>query len=345
MEYSQEKIRTHAQAFFERVRQASSVKELDAIRTSYLGRSNSIIADLTAELKSMPLEKKRLFGPELQHFKTAVEEALTQKQRDLESLADAALVAQKALFDVTAYKTGTLRGSLHPTTHTVERIEDIFISMGFEIMDGPEVETEECNFDALNTPENHPARDFQDTFWLPQPHLLLRTQTSPVQIRGMRQRQPPLAIASTGRAYRHEATDASHDFVFMQCEGIVVDKKISLAHLLATMKQFLQAFFEKDQLDIRVRPNFFPFVEPGFEVDMTCPFCTDGCSVCKKSRWIEICGAGLVHPQVLRAGGINPEEYSGFAFGFGVTRLVMLRYGISDIRLLHSGKVDFLKQF
>lgn len=344
MEYAQERIRAHAQNFFAHVARASNVKELDTIRSMYFGRTG-IFAGLTTELKELSLEEKRLFGPELQRFKSAAEEALVNRMNALNAEADAARIAQKALFDVTAYKPGMLRGSLHPNTQTIERIEDILISMGFEIIDGPEVETEECNFDALNIPEQHPARDLQDTFWLPQPHLLLRTHTSPVQVRGMRQRQPPLALASTGRTYRHEATDASHDFVFMQCEGIVVDKKISLAHLLATMKQFLQAFFEKDQLDIRVRPNFFPFVEPGIEIDMTCPFCTDGCSVCKKSRWIEICGAGLVHPHVLRAGGINPEEYSGFAFGFGLTRLVMLRYGISDIRLLHSGKIDFLKQF
>ncbi len=344
MEYSQEKIRTHAQDFFALVARAGTVKELETIRTTYLGRSG-IIAGLTAELKGLSLEAKRLFGPELQHFKAAAEDAITMKLRDLEALAHADAIAQKALFDVTAYKPGMLRGSLHPATHTIERIEDILISMGFEILDGPEAETEECNFDALNIPENHPARDFQDTFWLPHPHILLRTHTSSVQIRGMRQRQPPFSIAATGRTYRNEATDASHDFVFMQCEGIVVDRKISIAHLLATMKQFLQALFEKDQLDIRVRPNYFPFVEPGFEMDITCPFCATGCSVCKQSRWIEIVGAGLVHPHVLRAGGINPDEYSGFAFGFGLTRLIMLRYGISDIRLLHSGKVDFLKQF
>lgn len=344
MEYSQERVRAHAQDFFARVARAGTIQELDSIRATYLGR-NGLLAGLTAELKTLSLDEKRLLGPELQHFKTAAEETISQKQRDLEAQAVAAAVAQKALFDVTAYKPGALRGSLHPITQTIERIEDILLSMGFEIIDGPEVETEECNFDALNIPENHPARDFQDTFWLPHPHMLLRTHTSSVQVRGMRQRQPPLAIASTGRTYRHEATDASHDFVFMQCEGILVDKKISLAHLLATMKQFLQLLFEKDQLDIRVRPNYFPFVEPGIEIDMTCPFCTDGCSVCKKSRWIEICGAGLVHPHVLRAGGINPDEYSGFAFGFGLTRLVMLHYGISDIRLLHSAKVDFLKQF
>lgn len=344
MEYSQEKIKHHAHEFTTRLEQASNAAEVEAVRVAYLGRSG-IITELTATLKNLSLEEKRLFGPELNHFKKCAEEAMTEKLTSIINASRAAQEARRALFDVTAYEPGVERGSLHPATLVTERVEDILISMGFEVIEGPEVETEECNFEALNIPENHPARDFQDTFWLPYPHRLLRTHTSSVQIRGMRQRQPPLAIASIGRTYRNEATDASHDFVFMQCEGIVVDKKISLAHLLATLKHFLQELFEKEQLALRVRPNYFPFVEPGVEVDMTCPFCEEGCSVCKKTRWIEICGAGLVHPHVLKAGGVNPEEYSGFAFGFGLTRLIMLKYGIDDIRLLHSGKVDFLKQF
>ncbi|MCL5436679.1 MAG: phenylalanine--tRNA ligase subunit alpha [Candidatus Dependentiae bacterium] len=344
MEYSQEQIRAHAQALRERVSHAGDMKELEELRTGYLGRSG-VIAQLTAELKTMSLDQKRLFAPEIQHFRAEAEGLINAKIEGLRAEAERAQRERSALFDVTAYRPGQPVGSLHPATQTIEQIENILIAMGFEIVEGPEVEDEECNFEALNVPANHPARDLQDTFWLPHPHMLLRTHTSSVQIRGMRQRQPPLALAATGRTYRHEATDASHDFVFMQCEGLVVDRKISMANLLATMKQFLQALFEKDQLDIRVRPNYFPFVEPGIEIDMTCPFCAAGCSVCKQTRLIEICGAGLVHPHVLRAGGINPDEYSGFAFGFGLTRLVMLRYGIQDVRLLHSGKIEFLKQF
>ena len=173
----------------------------------------------------------------------------------------------------------------------------------------------------------------------------MRTHTSSVEIHTMLKRKPPFAIACAGRAYRNEATDASHDFMFMQLEGLLVDKNVSLAHLLATVQTFLQNLFEKKELAIKVLPSYYPFVEPGLDVDMTCPFCLQGCSVCKKTRWIEIAGAGLTHPNVLKACNIDPQEYSGFAFGLGLTRLVMLKYGISDIRLLHSNKIEFLKQF
>ncbi len=219
------------------------------------------------------------------------------------------------------------------------------MSMGFEIADGPEIETEYINFEALNIPADHPARDMQDTFWLDVPGMLLRTHTSSVQIHTMHKRTTPIAAVSLGRCYRNEATDATHDYVFMQCEGIFIDKNVSMAHLLGTMKAWLQAFFENKTIDIRIRPSFFPFVEPGVEVDCTCPFCTNGCSICKKTGWIELGGAGLIHPHVLKAGNIDPEIYSGFAFGFGLTRLVMLMYGIRDIRLLHEGSLEFLKQF
>ena len=217
--------------------------------------------------------------------------------------------------------------------------------MGYKIAEGPELETEFYNFTALNIPEYHPARDIQDTFWLKIPGMLMRTQTSSVQIHEMAKKDLPIAILASGRCYRNEATDASHDFVFMQVEGLLIDKKISLANLLATLKTCLRAIFDKDDLEIRVRPGYFPFVEPGLEIDVLCPFCKSGCSVCKKTKWIEIVGAGLVHPNVLKHGGLDPKEYTGFAFGFGLTRLVMLKYGINDIRLLNSGKLEFLQQF
>ena len=217
--------------------------------------------------------------------------------------------------------------------------------MGYEILDGPEVETDFYNFQALNIPADHPARDMQDTFWLTLPGFLMRTHTSSVEIHTMVNRKPPLAIVVPGRAYRNEATDASHDFMFMQLEGLFVDKNVSLAHLFATVQTFLQNLFEKKDLTIKVRPSYYPFVEPGVDIIMSCPFCPQGCSVCKRTRWIEIAGAGLTHPAVLEACKINPNEYSGFAFGFGLTRLVMLKYGITDIRLLHSNKIEFLKQF
>ena len=217
--------------------------------------------------------------------------------------------------------------------------------MGYEIINGPEIDTDFFNFETLNIPKDHPARDMHDTFWLDIPNMVMRTHTSSVQAHAMLEKKPPLAVATPGRCYRSEATDASHDYMFMQCEILFIDKNVSLSNLFATAKVFLQNLFGKNDLKIRVRPAYFPFVEPGVEMDITCPFCKTGCSVCKKTCWIEIGGAGLIHPNVLKSCNINPEEYSGFAFGFGLTRLVMLKYGINDIRLLHSTKLEFLKQF
>lgn len=342
--YTNNKIKTIAEQFFTKLHACTDKKSIELLSIEFLGR-NSIIAKLMEDLKNLPLEEKKVLGPELNQFKKDLQAALLEKESLILQKEHAAHAERLKLFDVTAYTPGEMYGSLHPTTHVIEEIEDVLMSMGFEILDGPEVETENFNFEALNIPKNHPARDMQDTFWLTLPQLLLRTQTSSVQIHAMHSRQPPFAIASSGRTYRHEATDACHDFVFMQCEGLLIDKKVSLSHLFATTKLFLQGIFKKEQIDIRIRPSFFPFVEPGIEIDMSCPFCAKGCSVCKKSNFIEICGAGMVHPNVLRAGGINPDEYSGFAFGFGLTRLIMMKYGINDIRYLHSNKLEFLKQF
>lgn len=342
--YSDEQLSNIARRYFAELESAKTLQELEAIRVTYLGRSG-LLATLMADLKKLSIEDKRRLGPEYNTFKEQAQAACDEKIRFFTEAQQTEQLQKRALFDVTAYRPGTLFGSLHPHTHVIEELEDVLTSMGFEVLEGPEVETEEVNFEALNIPHDHPARDMQDTFWLTSPHTLLRTHTSTVQIRGMRSGQPPLAIASLGRAYRNEATDASHDVVFMQFEGLLIDKKVSMAHLFATMKTLLQILFKKDELAIRIRPSYFPFVEPAVEIDMQCPFCTEGCPTCKRSRWIEICGAGLIHPHVLKAGNINPAEYSGFAFGFGLTRLVMLKYGINDVRLLHSGKIEFLKQF
>jgi len=217
--------------------------------------------------------------------------------------------------------------------------------MGFELLDGPEVETDYHNFTALNIPGDHPARDMYDTFWLSSPGMLMRTHTSTVQMRAMKEKKLPLAGICTGRVFRHEAVDASHDHTFFQCEGILIDRNVTLAHLFGVIKEFLQTLFGSDELAIRTRPGFFPFVEPGVEIDMQCPFCSTGCSTCKKTRWIEVFPGGMIHPNVLKEAGIDPTEYSGFAFGFGLTRLAMLRYGIKDIRMLSNGKVKFLKNF
>ena len=296
-------------------------------------------------LKDLSLEEKRTLGPLANQVKTELEDLFNTKKRDLfnESLQEEE--NRFADFDVTAYKPGHKKGSLHPYTQLTQKIIAIFTSLGYKISDGPEIETEFYNFEALNIPSNHPARDMQDTFWLDIPGMLLRTQTSTVQIHTMQQEQPPIAIITPGRVYRQEATDASHDFMFQQLEGLVIDKNISMSDLLGTLQTWLKMVFNKNDLSLRIRPGYFPFVEPGIEVDITCPFCSSGCSTCKKTGWIEMGGAGLIHPNVLRAGGIDPEIYSGFAFGFGTTRLAMLMYGINDIRLLHNNDKEFLKQF
>lgn len=330
--------------FYADLGKAHSIEELEKIRIKFLSRQG-LLAELMQTIKDMSAEDKREFGPLLNQAKVQAEQDFNNKKQALEQAALNA--AQEALknFDVTAYKPHAVFGHLHAYTHVLEKIENIFISMGYQIVDGPELEDDRHNFEALNVPADHPARDMQDTFWLNLPGKLMRTQTSAVQIRFMEKHTPPFAISATGRCYRNEAVDASHDFVFMQTEGLFVSKDVSMANLFATLRTFLQGVFEREDLEIRVRPGYFPFVEPGVEVDMLCPFCKEGCSVCKKTRWIELGGAGLVHPNVLKACSIDPATYSGFAFGFGLTRMVMLKYGISDIRLLTSTRIDFLEQF
>ncbi len=337
-------IQRFLQEFNDALTSANSDESLEQVRVTFLGRHGQL-TQLMGLLKDLSPEEKKLYGPQLNSIKQDVTADLETKKEKLLQQKIQQEEAKKASFDVTAYKSGQYKGSLHPYTHVIQHITGIVTSMGFEIADGPEIETAAINFEALNIPESHPARDMHDTFWLDIPGMLLRTHTSTVQIHEMQQRKPPIAIIAPGRCYRHEATDASHDYMFMQCEGMVIDKNISMANLFATTQAFLQALFEKKDLTIRIRPGYFPFVEPGVEIDMSCPFCTTGCSTCKKTRWIEICGAGLIHPNVLNYCGIDPEQYSGFAFGFGLTRLVMLKYGIKDIRYLHEGKIDFLKQF
>lgn len=323
---------------------SSSLETLENARIEFLGRKGKI-ANLMPLLAALSLEDKRTAGPLLNELKAKVEELFETKKQ---FFADT-LLAQKEEafkhFDVTAYTKRPLEGSLHPYTHVHTLITEFFKSIGFQVADGPEAETEFYNFEALNIPANHPARDMQDTFWLTIPAMVMRTHTSNVQIHSMQKYNPPIALISLGRVYRNEATDASHDCMFQQFEGMFIDKNVSLANVIATMKLFLQTFLDDENLKLRVRPGFFPFVEPGIEIDASCPFCKNGCSTCKHSGWIEMVGAGLIHPHVLQAGGIDPQEFRGFAFGFGLTRLVMLKYGISDIRLLHSSSVEFLKQF
>jgi len=317
--------------------------DLEAIRITYLGRQG-ILVDLMTDLKNLSADDKKTFGPLCNVIKVEFQDLHKASLELLYKQEQEAIAAKAALFDVSISRHQEEQGSLHPYTYITQEIEDIFISMGFSVADGPELETDEHNFGALNIPADHPARAESDTFWLPDMQRLLRTHTSTVQIRTMKSQTPPIAIICPGRALRNEATDASHDFMFMQIEGLFIDKNVSVANLLAIIKEFLDKLFNKE-LKLRVRPGYFPFVEPGLEVDASCPFCADGCSTCKGTGWIELMGSGLVHPNVLSQAGIDPTIYSGFAFGSGLTRLAMLKYHITDIRLIHSGKIEFLKQF
>lgn len=333
-----------ATQFYQSLEQATSLKQLDDLRIHFLGKKG-LIPGLMQGLKDLSVDEKRSSGPALNSLKAEIEQALDKAKNDMIATQAHAAIAKQKNFDVTAYKPRACQGSLHPYSRIVEQIEDIFLSMGYQVLDGPELETDFYNFTGLNIPQDHPARDMYDTFWTNLPGYLMRTHTSPVQVRSMQEFGAPIAAIVPGRTYRHEAVDASHDFMFMQCEGFFIDKNVNLSHLFATAQFFLKALFKKDVLDIRIRPGFFPFVEPGIEIDMRCPFCAEGCSVCKKTTWMEVFPGGLIHPNVLRAGGIDPDVYSGFAFGFGLSRLAMLKFGIDDIRLFHSGKVSFLEQF
>jgi len=323
------------------LRAASTAEAVEAIRIHYLGR-NGILTLLMHTIKTLSLEEKREQAPRIQQTHREATEACTLRAQEIHA---ASQNEQHRAFDATTYHAFPTRGGLHPYTLLIERIEDISISLGWSIVSGPEIEDEFHNFEALNIPAHHPARDMQDTFWLPHPHTLLRTHTSTIEIRTLEHHKPPLAICAPGRVFRHEATDATHDFSFMQCEGLVIDRSISLADLIGTLQLFLRKLFNQEQLAIRVRPSYFPFVEPGLEVDISCPFCTTGCSICKKTGWVELGGAGLSHPNVLRAGKLDPEEWSGFAFGFGIDRIAMMLFQIPDVRLFKTGRLDILSQF
>lgn len=337
-------IETYETLFFQELSHVTSLSELELFRVKHLSRHGAL-STLMQGLKELPLEAKKLYGPLYNSLKERTLAAFNEVEAKFQQELIAAQEHRTAHFDVTAYKPLPFKGSLHPYTHVIEQVESIFMSMGFQTVDGPEIETDFYNFEALNIPKDHPARDMQDTFWLTLPDFLMRTHTSSVAIHTMLKQKPPIAIIVPGRAYRNEATDASHEFMFMQLEGLFIDKNVSLANLIATMKSFLQALFEKTDIEVEFKPSYYPFVEPGIDIIMTCPFCTNGCSVCKRTTQIEMGGAGLTHPQVLKACNLDPNEYSGFAFGLGLTRLVMLKYGIPDIRLLHSNKLEFIEQF
>jgi phenylalanyl-tRNA synthetase alpha chain len=324
------------------IRDARDLDALEIIRVEVLGRKGSL-AQFSKEFGKLSPEERVGAGKALNAAKQALETAFESKK---ESFAAGALNERLRTewVDLTLPAPGPRPGSLHPVTKIQNEIEDLFSSLGFAILDGPEVETEYHNFDALNIPATHPARDAQDTFWLTDGNLL-RTHTSPVQVRGMERLGPPLRMIAPGRVFRNEEVDASHEHTFYQVEGMMVDRDVSIAHMLYFMKTLLSSIFKRE-VTIRLRPGFFPFVEPGFELDIGCLICGGpGCSVCKQSGWVELMPCGLVHPNVLRISGIDPDQWGGFAFGLGLTRLAMMRYGIDDVRLLQSGDLRFLNQF
>ena len=325
-----------------RIEAAATVEELEAVRVEVLGRKGAL-ANVSKEMAKMTPEQRAAVGKLLNAAKQSLESVFDAKKAAFDSAALTARLESEWV-DLTIPAPEPGRGSLHPLTQIQAEIEDLFVSLGFTVLDGPEVESDEHNFDALNIPADHPARDMQDTFWL-DGGWLLRTHTSPVQVRGMRKLGPPLRMIAPGRVFRNEEVDASHEHTFYQLEGMMVDKDVSVAHLLYFMKTLLSAIFKRE-VTVRLRPGYFPFVEPGFELDIQCLICGGtGCPVCKQSGWVELLPCGLVHPNVLRKSGIDPEEYGGFAFGLGLTRLVMMRYAIDDIRQLQGGDLRFLRQF
>ncbi len=337
-----EKLDNIRKEALENINSATSEESLEKIRIAVLGKKGSLKAILK-QLGTLPGELKGKVGKKANEIKVEVQSLLTQgfdsqKKNQMQGFSDSAWM------DVSLPGTGQKPGALHPITQIMYEIEEIFMSMGFMIFEGPWVEDEYHNFEALNIPGDHPARDMQDTFWLKDGNLL-RTHTSAVQIRAMEKYKPPLRGISPGRAFRYEAVDASHENTFYQVEGLMVDRDISVANLVYMMDVLLREIFRKD-VKVRLRPGFFPFVEPGFELDMACLICNgSGCPVCKQSGWVELLPCGLVNPNVLRYCSIDPDEWSGFAFGLGLDRLVMMRYGVDDIRYFHQGDLRFLKQF
>jgi len=316
-------------------------KDLDQVEIRYLGRKAGQLTLILKKIKDLSAAEKKTVGHQANQLKADLEFLIKNKKLELKDQLD----LEKEWLDVTLPgQVSQAVGHLHPNSRIQYELEDLFRSMGFMVLDGPELESEYYNFEALNTPASHPARDSQDTFWLSDGNLL-RTQTSAVQVRALREYGAPLRAIVPGRCFRYEQTDASHENTFYQLEGLMVDKNISIANLIATMEALLEGVFKQD-LDVRLRPGYFPFVEPGFELDMNCLICSgQGCSFCKQSGWVETLPCGLVHPNVLKAGGLDPKKWSGFAFGLGLTRLVMMRYGIDDIRLMNSGDLRFLQQF
>ena len=317
-------------------------RAIDEIRVKYLGKKGELTAILK-QMGSLSAEERPVMGQLVNEAKQKLEELISQKSNELKAKATQ-LKLKAETVDITMPAKVKKQGKLHPLNTVLNDMIDIFQSMGFDVLDGPEVETDHYNFECLNVPADHPARDMQDTFYLGE-NLLLRTQTSAAQIRTMETRKPPIRVICPGRVFRADEVDATHSPVFHQIEGLVVDKGITMCDLKGVLEQFAREIYGPDT-KVKFRPSFFPFTEPSVEVDVTCSECGgSGCRVCKGSGWIEILGAGMVHPNVLRSCGIDPDVYSGFAFGIGLDRLTTTRYKISDIRLLFENDKRFLEQF
>ena len=323
------------------VAEASELAALDQLRVEYLGKKGQITAQLKS-LGKLSAQEGPAAGAKINEAKVQVQDAINARKTELESAAINAKLTAETI-DVTLPGRYAERGSLHPVTHTLNRIEDIFVRAGYSVEQGPEVEDDFHNFEALNIPSHHPARAMHDTFYVDDHHVL-RTHTSPVQIRTMLKSNGPLKVICPGRVYRCDS-DLTHTPMFHQVEGLVVDKAVSFADLKGVVAQFLRVFFEAD-VPVRFRPSYFPFTEPSAEMDIQCTHCKgEGCRVCKQTGWLEVGGCGMVHPNVFKACNMDPEEVSGFAFGMGVERLAMLRYGIKDLRMFFENDLDFLQQF
>ncbi len=337
----EEKIKALKEKISNDFKEISNLEQLEKIRLKYMGKKGEVV-ELLKNLKDVAQEEKKEFGNKVNLLKSDVLEKIEVKKKELREKEYEDKINNSKIIDLTL-PTEDMLGSLHPITIVQKELEDIFISMGFSVEDGNEVETEYNNFEAVNVPKFHPARDMQDTYWLENGQLL-KTQTSAAQNKIMKKYGAPLKAIFPGRCFRNEELDACHENTFFQMEGMVIDKDISISNLIFFMKELLSEIFKKE-VEVRLRPGFFPFVEPGFELDVKCPYCDgEGCKVCKHGGWIELCPCGMIHPKVLEMGGIDKDKYSGFAFGLGLSRLAMMKFQIDDLRLLNSGDLRVLKQ-
>ncbi len=324
------------------IQNINSSQSLEEFRVKYLGRKG-ILAQLTSTIPVLPQQERAIFGQQVNTLKNKILSLIDEKER---SIATEPVQSSASLSDISMPGIAQDLGRLHPITQVIDEICTIFNRMGFSVVEGPEIETEYNNFTGLNIPLEHPSRDVFDTFYLKgKDKLLLRSHTSPVQIRVMKSRKPPLAVVVPGRVYRPDAVDASHSFMFHQIEGFMVDENIRFSDLKGVLEVIAKAVFGKD-IRMRFRPHFFPFTEPSLEVDISCIICKGkGCSVCGQKGWLEILGSGMIHPNVFKHVGYDPKKYTGFAFGMGIERIAMLKYGIDDIRLFFENDLRFLKQF